>query len=215
MEASPAPLIPCGNPSPACNLPSHPVSHPPATPRSGRGPTRSEAGWQVPTACGKKRGADGLDSKHPNRDNGSKYGKAGNGPACYVTRVMGLRPVHHRIAPLGHGGLLSSAGIIAALAACSIAPQRYGPKRSTLTRHSACTFEPTRCVAGNAVTFHAGFAHINALTKLPGVIVTVSLGDARTLLFGMRGLLPARRKPEGCCRQNNEASKLHRAFSNR
>jgi hypothetical protein len=48
---------------------------------------------------------------------------------------------------------------------------------------STCTFELTRGVAGNIVTVHAGFTHINALTELPCIKLNVSLGDARTLLI--------------------------------
>jgi hypothetical protein len=78
---------------------------------------------------------------------------------------------------------------------------------------SACAFELTRCVAGNIVTVHAGFAYINALTKLPCIKLLVSLGDASTLLIRVLNLLRTRRKAECCRQQNNEASQLHGAVS--
>jgi hypothetical protein len=77
----------------------------------------------------------------------------------------------------------------------------------------ACAFELTRRVAGNIVTVHTGFAYINALTKLPCIIIFVSLGDAHTLLIRVRNFLRTRCKADSCRHQNNEASQLHGAFS--
>ena len=78
---------------------------------------------------------------------------------------------------------------------------------------SACAFELARRVAGYIVTVHAGSAYINALTKLPYIIILVSQGDASTLLIRVLNLLRTRRKADSHCHQNNEASQLHGADS--
>ena len=62
----------------------------------------------------------------------------------------------------------------------------------------ACAFELTRRVTGNGVTFHAGLAHVNALTEILCIKIRVSLGDANTLLIRVLNLLRARRKAETC-----------------
>jgi hypothetical protein len=79
----------------------------------------------------------------------------------------------------------------------------------------ACASEPARRVTGNGVTFHAGLAHINALTEILCIKTRISPGNASTLLIRVLNLLRARRKAdaESYCRQNTEASHLHGARS--
>jgi crotonobetainyl-CoA:carnitine CoA-transferase CaiB-like acyl-CoA transferase len=78
---------------------------------------------------------------------------------------------------------------------------------------STRAFELTRSVAGNIVTVHAGFTHINALTELPCIKLSVSLGDASTLLIGVLDLLRTRCQADSDCRQNYCASQLHDVVS--
>jgi hypothetical protein len=79
----------------------------------------------------------------------------------------------------------------------------------------ACASESARRVTGNGVTFHAGLAHINALTEILCIKIRVSPGNASTLLIRVLNLLRARRKAdaESYCRQSTEASHLHGAGS--
>jgi len=79
----------------------------------------------------------------------------------------------------------------------------------------ACTSEPARGVARNRVAPHAGFADVNALAKLPCIVVRVTLGNAAALLVGVLHFLRARRKAGSQCCQENEASQLHGKPSNR
>jgi carbohydrate-selective porin OprB len=62
--------------------------------------------------------------------------------------------------------------------------------------NSACAFELARCVTGNVVTVHAGFANVNALTEFPRIKLFVSLGDAKTLLIRVNRFLRTRRKAD-------------------
>ena len=78
---------------------------------------------------------------------------------------------------------------------------------------STCAFELTRGVAGNIVTVHARFTHINALTELPCIKLNVSLGDASTLLIRVLDLLRTRCQADSDCRQNYCASQLHDVVS--
>jgi hypothetical protein len=87
-----------------------------------------------------------------------------------------------------------------------VSDSRYGDCAAALTIDSACALEVTRRVTGYGVTIHARFAHINALTKLPCIIVLVSLGNAHTLLFCVFNPLRTRRKANRYCHQNAEAS---------
>jgi len=48
----------------------------------------------------------GSNSKKPNRNDGAKYGQAGNRPSRHVNRTVGFGRVHHRVMPMGHISLL-------------------------------------------------------------------------------------------------------------
>jgi hypothetical protein len=50
-------------------------------------------------------------------------------------------------------------------------------------------------VLQSGVAVHAGFAHINALTELPGIIILVSLCNAHALLIRVRNFLRTRARP--------------------
>ena len=82
---------------------------------------------------------------------------------------------------------------------------------ATALVQSTSTLELARGIAGNVVAVHANLAYVYTLAKLLGIILIVSLGDALALLIRILSLLRTRRKADGQCRQNNEAS--HWPFS--
>ena len=47
----------------------------------------------------------GLNPQNPDRNDGPEHGQARNRPARHVSRAIRLRPVHHRIVPVGHNSL--------------------------------------------------------------------------------------------------------------
>jgi hypothetical protein len=106
---------------------------------------------------------------------------------------------------IGQGGIAGTPRRFMAAEAAGFEPHDHGFAAPRLT----CAPELARGVAGHRVASHAGFAHVNTLVQLPCIIARVTLGDARTLLFGGFHFLRTRAKAEGQHCQGNEASPLH------
>lgn len=83
-------------------------------------------------------------------------------------------------------------------------------KTTCRTLQSASALEFARRVAGYDITIHARPADIYALAEVPRVVTWMTLGDARTLLLGVFGLV--RTRSENDCKHCQKTHPPHRGL---
>jgi len=59
-------------------------------------------------ACTVFGASGGLNPENPDSHNRPEHGQTGYSPACCVGRAVRFRPVHQRIVPIAHDGLLAA-----------------------------------------------------------------------------------------------------------